>query len=276
MSSSQPERAETTATRNAPASDFRKAKENLVVALPEPNVHLPQNEEWLVVELDGEWRRIGMHNYGQLYAVPGLYEKVIYDILGCDSPATVRNLLAQELEKAGVKGSELTVLDLGAGNGCVAEELTRLGARRFVGVDICPESVVAAERDRPGLYQEYVVADLTDLTTEERQRLEKFRYNAFTCVAALGFGDIPPEAFAEAYNLVDDGGWIAFTIKRDFIDAKDPTGFAKLIRRMLDEGVLELANRETFKHRVSTAGDPLLYVAFIGRKRRDISPDLLS
>ena len=38
-----------------------------------------------------------------------------------------------------------------------------------------------------------------------------------TTVAALGFGDIPPDAFAAAFNLVEDGGHVAFTIKEDFI-----------------------------------------------------------
>jgi hypothetical protein len=36
-----------------------------------------------------------------------------------------------------------------------------------------------------------------------------------TSVAALGFGDIPPEVFESAFELVEDGGWAAFTIKED-------------------------------------------------------------
>ena len=36
-------------------------------------------------------------------------------------------------------------------------------------------------------------------------------------VAALGYGDIPPQAFAEAFNLISDHGWVAFNIKDRFL-----------------------------------------------------------
>ena len=42
-----------------------------------------------------------------------------------------------------------------------------------------------------------------------------------TSVAALGFGDVPPEVFTAAFDLVEDGGWVAFTIKEDFLDGGD-------------------------------------------------------
>ena len=40
-----------------------------------------------------------------------------------------------------------------------------------------------------------------------------------TCVAALGFGDIPPLAFADAFNLVASPGWIAFNIRDRYVDS---------------------------------------------------------
>lgn len=203
--------------------------------------------------------------------MPGLYERWVYDILGCQSPTVVASLLKRCLEEAGVMPDSLTVLDLGAGNGYVADELRTIGIRRAVGVDIHPEAATAAERDRPGLYADYVVGDLTDLPRDQGDVLDSHAFNAMACVAALGFGDIPPAVFAEAYNRVDNAGWIAFTIKTDFTEGKDPSGFAGLIRSMLDDGSLDLARRETFTHRRSTDGQPLLYDAFIGRKRADIT-----
>lgn len=68
------------------------------------------------------------------------------------------------------------MLDLGAGYGCVAQELLALGIRRFVGVDIYDEAAEAAERDRPGLYADYVVGDLTNLDDEGRNTLEPSKY----------------------------------------------------------------------------------------------------
>ena len=53
----------------------------LLVALPEAGLSMTQDAEWCVVRADGHWRQIRFHDYGDLYSVPGLYEKVIYEIL---------------------------------------------------------------------------------------------------------------------------------------------------------------------------------------------------
>ena len=42
--------------------------------------------------------------------------------------------------------AQLRVLDVGAGNGMVGEELDRMGAKHIVGVDIIPEAAEAAQR----------------------------------------------------------------------------------------------------------------------------------
>ena len=89
-------------------------------------------------------------------------------------------------------------------------------------------------------------------------------------MAALGFGDIPPEAFVRAYNLIEDGGWVALNIKEDFLERED-SGFAGLIRRMLNDDTLELREQRRYCHRLSLAGEPLYYVALVARKRSDVS-----
>ncbi|MEZ6235428.1 MAG: methyltransferase domain-containing protein [Phycisphaerales bacterium] len=251
-------------------SQLRTAMGKLEIALPASGGDLGQDQEYVVVNLPDGWKKIRLHDYDEVFQVPGLYERWVYDILGCQSPAVVASLLKRCLEEAGVKPDTLTVLDLGAGNGYVADEFRKFGVKRAVGVDIHPEAAMAAERDRPGLYADYVVGDLTNLPRDQADVLDSHAFNAMACVAALGFGDIPPEVFAEAYNRVDVGGWIAFTIKTDFTNGKDDSGFAGLIRSMLADKSLELARRETFTHRRSTDGQPLLYDAFIGRKRADI------
>jgi hypothetical protein len=97
-----------------------------------------------------------------------------------------------------------------------------------------------------------------------------------TCVAALGFGDIPPEAFLEAFNFVEDGGWLAFTLKEDFLNGADRSGFSRLIARGLDAGVLEMRTQERYRHRLSTTGEPLHYVAMVATKTEDMSTELLT
>jgi SAM-dependent methyltransferase len=252
---------------------LQDALARLQIALPAPGDALEQDEEWVVVNTGGRWRKVRLHDYGDVYAVPGLYEKWIYDLFRCRSPQKVADLLIPAVRKAGLSPADLTVLDLGAGNGYVADVLRDRGIDRFVGIDIFKEAADAAERDRPGLYDDYIVGDLTNLEPEHESVMARYDFNCMTCVAALGFGDIPPAVFAEAFNRVENGGWAAFTIKRDFVCERDKSGFSRLIRRMLDEGVMNVSAREPFTHRVSTDGEELIYEAFIGRKDRAIPAD---
>ncbi len=104
-----------------------------------------------------------------------------------------------------------------------------------------------------------------------RDRLVDHRLNALTCVAALGFGDIPCEAFVTAFNLIATGGDVAFNIKEDFLDDRNDSDFARLIRGMAERGELEVRSQRRYVHRFSTGGTPLHYVAFAGTKRKDVS-----
>jgi len=83
--------------------------------------------------------------------------------------------LLDERESAGTDPASLTALDLGAGNGIVGEELRAIGVSSIVGVDLLPEASAAAKRDRPTVYDDYLVADLTALTAPERERLARSR-----------------------------------------------------------------------------------------------------
>jgi 2-polyprenyl-3-methyl-5-hydroxy-6-metoxy-1,4-benzoquinol methylase len=229
-----------------------------------------QDEEWCEVRIGRELRRFRFHDYDEIYSIPGLYEQLFYEELKCDSPRTVCALLAEHLEACGREPEELRVLDVGAGNGIVGEELKGMGAGTVVGVDIIEEAAEAAERDRPEVYDDYKVLDFTDMSEGDRRELVERQFNCLTTVAALGFGDIPPDAFAEAYNLVEPGGHIAFNIKEDFMDDRYNTGFSRLIRGALDDGTLELEADRHYRHRLSVAGDPLSYIAMVGEKRRDL------
>jgi len=241
------------------------------VAFPHLNSPVEQDEEWFVAKIDGQWREYRLHDYARLFSVPGLYEHVVYDILGCRSPQVVRDLLERTLKASGVDPKELCVLDLGAGNGVVAQELTSIGVDSFIGVDLLPEAASAAERDRPGLYDEYVADDLTDLDPESARTLESAPINCLTCVAALGFGDVPPVAFAKAFSFVETGGWIAFTIKEDFLNSDDHSGFSRLIRHMIEHNIIEKHAEKKYVHRVNAEGEDLFYHAFVCKKLRDLN-----
>ncbi len=245
----------------------RAGDERFEIRFPARNgATVDQDAEWCEVNLAAGWRRFRFHDYHAVYSIPGLYEQLFYDELKCDSPRTVCRLLLDQLEQTDAEAPDLRVLDVGAGNGMVGEELQSLGARTIVGVDIIEEAEMAAERDRPGVYDAYYTVDLTALPADIRRDLRERQLNALVSVAALGFGDIPPLAFAEAFNLITDHGWVAFNIKDRFLEEQE-SGFSRLIRRMLEEGILEHRDEIHYRHRLSVHGEPLYYVAMVAEKR---------
>lgn len=241
------------------------------VLLPEVGQDLNQDEEWCEILVGEERKRIRFHDYHEIYDIPGFYERLFYDKLECESPRVIRRLLAQVLTELGTEPGELRVLDVGAGNGIVGEELRGLGVGAVHGIDIIEEAAAAAHRDRPGVYERYHVADLTDLAHDQRNTLAEANLNTMTTVAALGFDDMPPHAFAAAYNLISTPGLVAFTIKEDFVAKRDSSGFSRLIHRMFDEEIIRHLAKERYRHRLSVQGEPLYYVAFVAEKISNVS-----
>jgi predicted TPR repeat methyltransferase len=232
---------------------------------------LDQDEEWCEIEIDGKRRRIRFHDYASIYKIPGLYERLFAEQLECDSPRVVVDLLGEHLRAAKVKPADLTALDFGAGNGMVGERLAEISIGDIVGIDLLPEARDAAHRDRPGLYVDYHALDLTDLSSDARRDLMRHDFSVMACVAALGFGDIPPLAFAEAFNFVGSPGWVAFNIRDRFLE--EETGFGGFIARMLKEGVIEERARKLYTHRQSVSGESLEYVAIVAAKCDDVPLD---
>lgn len=243
--------------------------------IPEIN-NVCQGEERFVVEKDGNRQEIRVHEYDKIYNIPGLYEHLFYDKLKCQSPKVVCSLLEQQLNGQISGGNTISVLDLGAGNGMVGEELKQIGADEIIGIDIIEEAASATERDRPGVYEKYYIADLTNLEDDVEKDLTNRDLNCLTIVAALGFEDIPPAAFATGYNFVENSGLIAFNIKESFVNDGDETGFSKLIGKMIDSDVMDLKAKERYCHRYCLDGRPLYYYAMVGEKNTDITQELLA
>jgi predicted TPR repeat methyltransferase len=170
---------------------------------------------------------------------------------------------------------ELNVLEIGAGNGVVGETLKVCGVHSVVGVDILEEAKDAAERDRPEVYKDYLVVDLSDMPEPAEEKMRERQFNCLVTVAALGFGDIPPQAFAKALDLIEVGGWIAFNIKEDFVYHADESGFAGLIEDLMKRQVVQTQAYRRYRHRFSITGEPLYYVAYVARKLRDIPDEIL-
>lgn len=240
------------------------------VHLPERQAGLDQDEEYCVVEMGGEQRRIRIHDYDQLFAVLGLYERVYADALSCESPRIVVDLLHQVLCEEREAPEDQRVLDFAAGNGLVGAELARIQSGAVVGVDLLPEAMMAAERDRPGTYDAYHALDVTDLAADERDALQGHDFTCLTCVAALGFGDVPPEAFASAFGFVADGGFVAFNIRERFTEEADVSGFSRMLANAFASGAIVERARLSYTHRLSATGEALPYLAMVGRKRGEL------
>lgn len=263
-----------TTQRSDQTDKLTAAMKALELRLPDQPADLDQDEEWFEVNIDGSWTRFNVHDYDRIFKIPGLYEAIVYDRLRCTSPRRVVDQLAQTLEDWPTKPSDLRVLDLGAGNGIVAEELRNVGVKRIIGADILPEAAEAAERDRPDVYEAYVVGDITDLNEKQQNALREADLNCLVTVAALGFNDIPPQAFASAFNYLGKPGWASFTLKEDFVTDQH-SGFARLIRDMVRERIIDVQAVRRYCHRRSVGGRNLFYVAMTARKLRDVPQALI-
>lgn len=229
-----------------------------------------QDAEWCDVLINGEERRIRFHDYEKVFRIPGLYEELFYDRLACCSPSYISRLLDEIVRENGEDPQAFRVLDVGAGNGMMGDELKEVGVESIVGVDIIPEAKQATERDRPRVYEDYRVLDLTRIPEADEEALRRVRFNCLTTVAALGFGDIPAQAFAKALDLIETPGWLGFNLKEDFLRDEDTSGFSRLIRQLSNEGFLRVHCYRRYRHRLSTTGKPLFYVAMVARKLRDL------
>ncbi len=220
--------------------------------------------------------KIRFHDYDKIYNIPGLYEQVFYDRLKCVSPSKVSAILHSTISQTVENFSELRVLDLGAGNGMMGEELKKHGVARLIGVDIIQEAYEATLRDRPGLYDAYYIEDFCDLNPEVKQEISLWHLDCMVTVAALGFGDIPTKAFIQAFNIIKSEGWIAFNIKETFLDASDDSGFSRMIRELIFSEYLDIYHIERYRHRNSMEGEPLFYFAIAGRKNADVPDEFLT
>ena len=133
----------TVSARASESGDF-------TIRFPKNRGNRDQDEEWFYLETASSMRKVRTHDYSDLYATPGLYEALVYDTLECRSHECVADLLSCVLRQRSDDPQDMTVLDLGAGNGVVGAKLKDLGIGTISGLDLIEEARIAADRDRPG------------------------------------------------------------------------------------------------------------------------------
>lgn len=212
----------------------------------------PGAEEWIEYGPEEQRRRVAFHDYAAIYAVPGLYEAVFYDTLRMCSADEVVGLYADALAELGRPGEAERVFDFGAGNGIGGEVLRReVQPELLVGLDLEPEAAPAAQRDRPGTYDEYLVADV-GANPETVDALRRHEFSAVLAVSAIGAGHIPLEVLADTVEgLLPPGGLFAFAVFQgllpDFHDAffrrvdADRLGAREYVHRLQPDGTEQLA-----------------------------------
>ena len=168
--------------------------------------------------IDGEERKICFHDYHEIFAVPGLYERIFHDHLECRSPAEVVGLLGGSCGPRRGSGGALRAGRRGRQRdrrgGASGPRGQRARRRRH------PPGGRRGRRARPpGVYDDYVACDLTALTDDERRRLARRGAQLPDDRRGAGLRRHAARGVEEAYDIVADDGWIAFNIKADFIDA---------------------------------------------------------
>jgi SAM-dependent methyltransferase len=215
---------------------------------------------------------VHLHDYARLYGVPGLYEHIVQDLLGCRSPQVAAEGFARALERLSLDASRMTVLDLGAGTGLVGALVRAAGVSSVVGLDALPDAREACRRDRPGVYDDYLVGDLAEPGNELLARLRHHHLTGLVSAGAFGGTHAPPAALLNALALLPAGAPVAFTIDERWTASDGPGGFRSAVDGLVDSGRLELFERSRFLHRVTTAGEPVHYELFVGASHRPDGP----
>jgi predicted RNA methylase len=220
-----------------------------------------------VTHEDGSAEQLRLHDYERLYSLPGVYEQIVQERLGCASPAKIASMLATAVDGAGWARVDVRVLDVAAGNGISGEALDAVGLHPVLGTDIVPAAREAALRDRPRLYDEYLTLDLLALTAEQTRRLRSVRANALTCVAPVGedASQVPPAGFLAAASALTDDALVAYM--HDPNHGVDDVVSAELWREGLGAEATELA-RERYLHRWTVNGGAFDMIGVVWRVRR--------
>ncbi|MCW0219351.1 MAG: class I SAM-dependent methyltransferase [Prosthecobacter sp.] len=162
----------------------------------------------------------------------------------------------------GMSIGSFRLLEIGAGNGVVGQELRRVGVGHLIGLDVSNIACEAAWRDRSTVYDDYIVADLDCLNEDMDRWLRKKIFNGLVAVASLGFADVAASAFRRALSFIQPKAFVAVTIKEDFLRGDDRTGFSQVFGDLRQNGFKQVF-WERHIHRFSTSNEPIYYITLV-------------
>jgi len=240
------------------------------IRIPEETSKLVIQEEFFWLKQNGTERKVRIHDYVELYSIPHLYECVMNE-LQAKSHTVLASLLIDQVTQAGGKAADLVVLEVGAGSGMFGKALADAGVNSITGIDILPEAAIAADREYPGVYENYYVEDLTKLSSQTLENLKNQEFNCIVCGSALGFNHITAPCWATAFNLISDKGWVAFNVQKERWEDTGKDSFLGWHPWVAQTDIFEINQAQKYQHRFYMDGRSLEYFAILGRKQADIT-----
>ncbi len=219
-----------------------------------------QSDEFIEGSFDGKRTRFNLHDYEFMYNHPLLYDIVLYDYLKCRTPDEIAAVVKRVWEANDVDASSIRMLEIGAGSGAFGECMRSVvGVGELVGLDISATAMKAAKRDRPSIYDDYVVADLTALGSVVEGKLRDSRFSCIGVASATGWGNhIPVAGFENAFDLLTPGGWFIFHVKPNDPDP-ECIELCRWIDKKIESGQAEQKYRGSHFHRLRTTGSEIFY-----------------
>ena len=202
---------------------------------------------------------VHLHDYERLYRVPGLYEHIVQELLGCRSPEVAADALAEALDDLALDPSEVVLFDLGAGTGIVGELASAAGISTIVGLDALDAARTACLRDRPGVYADYLVGDLASSDSRPPHHAGGSSPDRADLRRRPRRHSRPRGGTDQRDRPAPGRRPVVFTIDERWTGTDGPGGFRTVISRLLASGRLRLIRRSRFEHRVSTSGKPIYY-----------------
>jgi len=135
----------------------------------------------------------------------GNFEHSLVQELGYDGFQRLRKAFDKALEGEGISSFKI-VVDAGCGTGLVGEQFRNV-SDYLVGVDLSPSILEEAQRTRPGLYDEVIVGDVTEVFRAKAPLSMIIAADSY-----IYFGDLVP-LFESMEQSVAESGILAFTLE---------------------------------------------------------------
>ncbi len=243
------------------------------VRFPEKVAYEQAGEEYFFLkeeEKSTRERKIMLHDYETIYKTSMLYEYVLFEKLQYQSHTVLTSTLSKLLGLDGNRIAPLSILEVGAGTGCVGYSLKEMGAKSVTAIDIIPEAAEAANRDYPKVYDKYYIEDFAQPSKQAIRELEVKNFDMLICCSA--FGHMPQSAFINAFNLIDIGGWIVFNVPKNQWENTDDQSIKTLHPWIMQPEIFELHYQNTYRHRYrcQEQQEEVEYVGLIGCKKANI------